>query len=76
MASACLVASVSASRADILSPSSPADYFGRKFNIALLTTFLVIACALEVTTNKVEVWTVGKLLAGFATGLVQSSVAT
>jgi hypothetical protein len=43
------------------SSNSPADYFGRRFNIALLTLFMVAACLVEMFAKDWQTWTAAKL---------------
>lgn len=45
----------------LLTGGFPADRFGRKFNMYLLTFFMVIACIVETVARDWTVWLVAKL---------------
>ncbi|GFZ52068.1 hypothetical protein JCM24511_09840 [Saitozyma sp. JCM 24511] len=50
------------------------DMFGRKFNMLVLSLLLAIAIVLELTAQNWIYFLMGRLLAGWATGLVQSGL--
>lgn len=51
-----------------------ADYFGRRFNLGLLTVILTVGVIVEIVARSSPVWLVARLFAGWGTGMVQTGI--
>lgn len=58
----------------MLSGPISADYFGRKFNLFLLTAILTLGVVLEIVAKSNPVWLCARLFAGWGTGMIQTGI--